>query len=83
MSLNSNLYVIGSGEELEIAVGDWVDLVPNLLAPNEANGLSYQVVSLYNREIGILAKADGQVYSEILVSACYVLNNYRKVSNEK
>lgn len=83
MSFISSIYIVSSGEELEIAIGDWVDIVPNLLPLNNGNGLSYRVVSLYNNEVGILAKADRQNYSEVLLSPCYIINNYRRVLNEK
>lgn len=83
MSLISSLYVIGSGEEIEISEGDWVDVVPNLLPANGVNGLSYQVIKLHYGAISILAKLDGQEMSEVVLSTCYVLGNYRKVSNEK
>jgi hypothetical protein len=81
--MNSSAYVVSSGNEIMIAVGDWIDVVPNLLPPTNENGLSYEVVSLYNSEVGILVKLDKENYSEVILSPCYIVNNYRKVSYEK
>lgn len=80
MSLISNIYTISTGEKLEIVIGDWVDVVPNLLPVNNGNGLSYQVVTLYSNEVGILVKVDRQNYSEVILSPCYIVSNYRVVS---
>lgn len=71
-------YQISSGEMVEIDSGDWVDVVPNLLPLDKTTGLSYEVSSLYDNEVGIKVKFNEE-FSEVILSPIYINGNFRKV----
>lgn len=71
-------YEISTKEIIEIQVGDWVDVLPNLLPLDKDNGISYEVSSLHESEIGIKVKFVDD-FSEVILSPVYVVSNYRKV----
>ncbi len=70
--------MIATGETVEIKVGDWVDLIPNLFPLDKNTGLSYEVGFLYDNEVGIKVKLDEE-FSDVILSTSYINGNYRKV----
>jgi hypothetical protein len=73
-----NEYIIANGDRVEIDLGDWVDVTPNLLPLDKTTGLSYEVCSLYQNEVGIKVNL-GENFSEVVLSPIYINGNYRKV----
>jgi hypothetical protein len=71
-------YQISTGEKIDIQKGDWVDVMPNLLPLDKNTGLSYEVCSLYENEIGIKVNL-GENFLEVVLSPIYINGNYRKV----
>jgi len=72
-------YKINSGEEIEIHINDWVDVLPNLLLKDDISGYSYRVKELYENSILIEAKTQDAEKAEIVLSTEYVLSNFRRV----
>jgi hypothetical protein len=75
-----NNYFISNGNNIEIRHHDWVEIVNGLFPPDDSNGLSFEVSSLYDCEIGIMVKLDGFQYSEVILSPLYIVSNYRRVA---
>ena len=75
-----NTYFISNGNSIEIRNHDWVEIINGLFPADGSNGLSFEVSSLYDYEIGIMVKLDGIQYSEVILSPLYIVSNYRKVA---
>jgi hypothetical protein len=71
-------YIVANGDEIEIKMGDWVDITPNLLPLDKTTGLSYEVCSLYENAVGIKVNL-GENFLEVILSPIYISGNYRKV----
>lgn len=72
------------GGEVMIAPGDWVDVDPAYMGPDQYWGFSYQVCQVYPeaQAVGILVIVDqaNQQYAETQLSAMAITNNFRKVA---
>lgn len=74
-----NTYTILDGSNIEIRHHDRVEVVSGMFPADGSNGLSFEVSSLYDCEIGIMVKLDGIQYLEVVLSPLYIVSNYRRV----
>lgn len=73
------MYIISDGTLVDIKIGDWVEIVPGLLKINGTNGLSYEVIALFDFEVGIMVEFNNGIFSEVVLSPVYIVANYRRV----
>lgn len=73
---------VQGGISVDIAPGDWVDVDPSAMWPDDNWGMSFQVCNVYNGgDIGILVLYDpltGQ-YGETTLSQGWIQNVFRHV----
>jgi hypothetical protein len=74
-------FAIADGKSVNIAPGDFVDVMPGILSPDPEWGLSYQCANIYPNAIGILVMTDPfeQQYTECQLSPEIITNCYRRM----
>lgn len=72
-------YKISDCQEVEINIGDWVEVKKNLLPSDPVSGLSYEICSLYDNQVGILVKLEDKEAEEVILSTDHIVANYRRV----
>jgi hypothetical protein len=77
------VFTIADSTQQSIALGDFVDVTPDIFTPDPEWGLSYQCIGLdvMAQELTILVK-NGANYDPTQLSAAAITNNYRRVPRE-
>lgn len=74
-------YTIMSGESMQIAVNDWLDVQEGILDPDPLWGMSFQVYSTDNDSYLEIRKynKDLDLYEVVALDPQYIYNIYRRV----
>jgi hypothetical protein len=74
-------FQVADGKTVDIAPGDFVDVMAGVLSPDPEWGLSYQCSNVYPNAVGILVMTDPveQQYTECQLSPEVITNNWRRM----
>lgn len=75
------IFKINDGTEIDIAEGDWVCTLNDIIPFDPDWGWSYEVVGFHNdKSIIVLAyRGVAYHYEECILDACFIIENWRQV----
>lgn len=74
-------FVINDGTTIDIAEGDWICTINDVIPFDPDWGWSYEVVGFHSEKSIIVLARQGVLYpyEETILDACFIIENWRQV----